>query len=144
MDSKILTDIDAETAKCCTELEIIANTKRELTRDLDKRWEQVEKRVKELKMDREKAFLNLYPTLYVIRGQGSPRGRTGYSSFKQILACFTTREAAETTLSASNPSTYGSHHDFSYQVKVEATVNIPKSVLENLNNPPKRWLGWSP
>lgn len=141
---RILADIDSETAKCYTELESIAKQKRELTRELDEKSDVISKRVKELKLNREETFLLLYPILFVISGKGKPRGKTGYSGFKEILACFTTRASAETTLSSCNPSLYGSHHNFSYQVKVEATVNIPKSVLENLNKPPKRWLGWSP
>lgn len=136
--------IDTEIAFCDAELERIATQKRLLTQDLDFEYNQITKKKAELKIAKEEAFYKTYPTLFVIHCRASPRGRfSNYSEFEQIMACFTTKEAAIEAI-GDRKRVSGSHHDFYYSVKVEATVNIPKEILEKLDNPRYRGLEWSP
>jgi len=142
---KVLNSIDQEFEIYVQDLELLARRKRELTKDLDLQMNNIMKRMDELKSERQRTFLELYPTLYVIRGKAEARRNAYliYVDYEQILACFTTEAVAKEVLGNKNKES-GSHHDFKYSIKVEATVNIPKNILENLNKPPQRWLGWSP
>jgi hypothetical protein len=138
--------IDSEIAFCDAELERIAKQKRLLTVDLDLEAGQIFKKKAELKIAKEEAFYRLHPTLFVIHGHASPRNNGSYarySSFDQVMACFTTREAAVAAL-GDRARASGSHHDIYYSIRVEATVNVPKDALAKLNNPHYRGLDWSP
>ena len=145
-DNNVLEAIDAEIARCDEEFERIAKQKRLLTADLDLESNKILKQKNELKITRQDAFYKTYPTLFVIHGHASPRNNgsyANYSSFERIMACFTTREAAVAAI-GDRARASGSHHDIYYSIRVEATVNVPKDILEKLNNPHYRGLDWSP
>lgn len=145
-DYSVLEAIDAQIVLCDAEFERLANQKRLLTADLDLESSKILKQKNELKIARQEAFYKTYPTLFVIHGHASPRNSgsyANYSSFERIMACFTTREAAVAAIGDRSRAS-GSHHDIYYSIRVEATVNVPKDILEKLNNPHYRGLDWSP
>lgn len=137
--------IDGEIEECNKEYAELIRQKQELTRELDAKLFFCEKRQKEFKRKKEETFLELHPTLYVIKGAARARGNryNNYCDFDSIIACFTTEDAAKEAL-GSKKEVSASHHDISYSVRVEATVNIPKNILERIDSPPERWLEYSP
>lgn len=140
----IMEAIDAQIAAVTLEIESIASKRRELTADLDAAMIKCEKRKSELKVEKEKLFYSSYPTLYVIHGHARVIIHSScYQDFQQIVACFTTEDAATAAL-GDKKNVRTSHHSITYRVKVEATVNIPKDILEKLNKPRYRGLEWSP